>query len=262
MFATVKLNNEKVKAIPIVVDERPVKGAALFPDVYANVFFCAKTKRGKTAALFKSLQRCSGKNTKIIVFCSTLNRDASWATIRQWAEGKGIPFVGHLSIKDENGIDRLKAFIEELQEPEDGQEEKVKNIFDSDDEEEDKPRPPKYQAPEYIFILDDVARECRSPSVSTLLKKSRHFKAKVFVSSQYPADLQPEARLQLGYWILFKDHSRKKIDEIHADTDSSLEPDEFYRVYKFATEQPYSFLYIDRNTGTFRRNFNTLIEVE
>jgi hypothetical protein len=271
MFKTVKLNNEKVRAVEAVEDTRPVKGAALFPDVYCNGFFCAKTKKGKTAAMFKSLQRCCGKNTKIIAFCSTLNWDPAWTVIQEWAAKKGIPFVGHLSIK-EGKVDRLADFIKDLEKPEEEEPEEEpdsrqeKNFFDSDSEieEEEKPRPrkPKYQTPEYIFILDDLSRECRLPSVSALLKKSRHFKSKVFISSQHPNDLQPEARTQLGYWILFKDHSRKKIDEIHASSDISLEADDFYRVYQFATEEPYSFLYIDKHRGTFRRNFNTLIEVE
>ena len=256
MYQVKKLNNEHVKAVPVkIVDTRPIKGHNLFPEIYANIFYCAKKKMGKTSALFKTLKRCAGRNTKIVVFCSTLNKDASWTTIREWANKKGIPFVGHLGIKDENKVDRLAQFLEELQQPEEVEE---KGFFESDSEEEEEALP-KYRSPEYIFVLDDLSRECRLPSVSTLLKKNRHFKAKVIISSQYPNDLQPEAAMQLDYWILFKDHTRKKVDEIHALTDSSLDADEFYKLYKFATEQPFAFLYVDRIDGTFRRNFNSLI---
>ena len=137
---------------------------------------------------------------------------------------------------------------------------KEKNPLDSDSEDEVE-RKPKYRSPEYLIILDDLSTELKSTSVTALLKKNRHFKAKIILSSQYLNDLLPAARKQLDYAILFRGHSEKKIAEIHRDLDVSIPVEEFYRVYKFATEEPYSFLYVDTVSGTFRRNFNTLIEI-
>jgi hypothetical protein len=94
-----------------------------------------------------------------------------------------------------------------------------------------------------------------------LLKKNRHFRSKILISSQHLNDLLPEGRKQIDYFILFRGHPMKKIEEIHRDADISIPLDEFYRVYKFATEEPYSFLYVDSASGEFRRNFNTLIEL-
>jgi hypothetical protein len=73
-------------------------------------------------------------------------------------------------------------------------------------------------------------------------------------------DLLPAARKQLEYVLLFKGHQQKKIDEICRDVDVHVPRDEFYELYKFATEKPFSFLYVDVRGGTFRRNFNELIE--
>ena len=104
-FSTKKLNNEVVKEVPLLeaIDTRPVKGAALFPEIYANVFLCAKKKSGKTSCVYKIVKKCAGPKTKIVVFCSTLHKDKSWATIRALAEKRKWPFVGHTSLKDDDG---------------------------------------------------------------------------------------------------------------------------------------------------------------
>lgn len=261
-FQTKKLNNEVVKTVPLLeaIDTRPVKGAALFPEIYANVFLCAKKKSGKTSAVYKIVKKCAGPKTKIVVFCSTLHKDPSWATIQALAEARGWPFVGHTSLKDDDGTDLLDELIHDLEAGEPIATKKERSPLDSEDEEEVE-RKPKYRAPEYLIILDDLSTELKSTSVTALLKKNRHFKAKIILSSQYLNDLLPAARKQLDYCCLFKGHSLKKIEEVHRDLDVSIPVDEFYRVYKFATEEPFSFLYVDTVSGTFRRNFNVLIEV-
>jgi hypothetical protein len=264
VFATKKINNEVVKEVPLLAekDERPIKGSALFPEIYANVFLCSKKKSGKTSTIYTILKRCCGPKTKIIAFCSTLNKDPSWETIQAWAEHKGLPFAGHTSLKDEDGTDLLQDLVKGLEERQLPAEKAPRNILDSDDEEEEaKERPAKYRSPEYIIVIDDLSNELKSTSITALLKKNRHFRAKILLSSQYLNDLLPAARKQLDYFILFRGHPRQKIEEIHRDADVSIPVDEFYDVYKFATEEPFSFLYIDCTTGTFRRNFNTEIEL-
>ena len=127
----------------------------------------------------------------------------------------------------------------------------MKNILDSDDEDEEKPRKEKLRSPEHIIILDDLSTELKNKSITALLKKNRHFKAKIIISSQYLNDLLPESRKQLDYFILFRGHPKKKVEEIHRDCDASIPLDEFYDMYKFATEEPYSFLYVDCVDGAF-----------
>jgi hypothetical protein len=264
-FSTQKINNEVVKAVPLLQekDTRPVRGAALFPELCSNIFLCARKQSGKTSAIYKIVKRCAGPKTKIMVFCSTIHKDSSWETIKAWALHKGIAFIGHTSLIDDEGTNTLKELIKSLQDDDDESSEVVRrqSIFES--EEEDEPeKPAKYQSPEWIFILDDLADELKKPIIATFLKKNRHFKAKIIISTQYMNDLFPAARKQLDYVILFRGWSQKKIDEICKDVDVSLPKEEFYELYRFATEQPYSFLYVDVRGGTFRRNFNELIEVE
>ena len=116
-FAVTKLNNEVVTVIPSKTpkDTRPVKGWKLFPEMNANIFACAKKKSGKTLTIRHILRKCCGKDTKIIVFCATLYKDPSWIAIKEWAEEKGLVFIGHESLKDDDGVDQLDLLIKELQ---------------------------------------------------------------------------------------------------------------------------------------------------
>ena len=273
MYRVEKLNDEAVREVPLPSsqkkDTRPFKGADLYPILYSNIFMCAKKKSGKTSTIFHSLKKCCGPNTKIIAFCSTLNRDPSWETIREWAEKKNLVFMGFTGIFDEeDGSDRLKELVTDLQKREDKKEEEeeepeenpvVKGYSEPAKEKKRKKKLPKYQSPEFIFILDDLSDELKSPSVIKLLKNHRHFRCKTIISTQYPNDLPPGGRMQMDYFILFKDHPKHKIAEIHQNAGVSADVDELWKIYKFATQEPYSFLYIDRAENGFRKNFNTKI---
>ena len=261
-FEVKKLSDEVVKVIPSKVpkDTRPVRGHKLFSEINANICAIAQKNSGKTVTIRHILRKCCGKDTKIIVFCSTLHKDATWIAIQEWAEEKGLVFIGHESLKDEDGVDQLELLIKELQAKVEGDEPEEKSILDSDSEDEE-PKREKYQAPEYIFILDDLSTELKSNSIPRLLKVNRHFKSKTIISSQWLNDLHPMSRKQQDYFILFRGHPQKKLEEIHRDASISIPLEEFWKVYKFATEMPFSFLYVDCTTGEFRRNFNELIEL-
>ena len=55
-------------------------------------------------------------DTRVVAFVSTLNNDANWRMIQQKCETKGIVFVGHTSIMDEDKVDLLQALTQHLQE--------------------------------------------------------------------------------------------------------------------------------------------------
>ena len=90
----------------------------------------------------------------------------------------------------------------------------------------------KYQAPEYIIIFDDLSSELKSQSLLTLLKKNRHFKTKLIISSQWVHDLLPESRKQLDLFMIFKGFPDAKLSEIHKDCDSGIPFETFCKIYK------------------------------
>ena len=279
MLTLKQINDKVVKKIFIPEeDTRPVKGGAVCPEVYSNIFLCAKKKSGKTSAVFMLLKECTDRNTVIIVFCSTAFKDANWIQIRKHFEKKGNDIRVFTSIY-EDGEDQLNHLIDELNEDakqkeieEDEEEPECaadrcdviidrlgKPLYEQEEESEDKPTKPKkskFQAPEYIIVFDDLSTELKSKSLLSLMKKNRHFKTKLIISSQWVHDLLPESRKQLDLWMIFKGFPEKKLQEIYRDCDSGLPFEMFYKIYKKATKHPFSFLFIDTRSDSYRRNFD------
>lgn len=264
-----RINNEVVKPVKIKTedDDKPIKGYDLIPELYANIFLMAKKKSGKSTILFNLLRKCSDKRTKVIIFCSTLYKDATYKQIREYLDSKGMEWEGYTSINDD-GNDKLEELVQYLQNerPKEEQEEedekemkqKKKSIIycdESSDDEGDSKAKRKYRAPEYIIVLDDLSTELKSTSLVSLLKKNRHFKSKVIISSQYWNDLNPASRKQMDNILIFRSIPDNKLKEIYHDADLSIPYDTFVKIYKNATKEPYNFLYIDCNNGEFRRNF-------
>ena len=119
----------------------------------------------------------------------------------------------------------------------------------------------KYLAPEYIIIFDDLSNELKSKSLVTLLKKNRHFKCKIIISSQHYNDILPESRKQADYMLIFKNITEKKLIEIHKDINVAVTFDEFMELYRFATKDKFNFLYVDCVNDEYRKNFNELITI-
>ena len=66
MLTLKQINDKKVQKIYIPEeDTRPIKGPAVCPEVYSNIFLCAKKKSGKKSAIFMLLKECTNRNTVI-----------------------------------------------------------------------------------------------------------------------------------------------------------------------------------------------------
>lgn len=256
-----RINNEKVSAVPVIggADTRPVKGANLFSEPYANIFLLAKKKSGKSSVIYKIINDCSERNTKILAFCSTIYKDNVWIQIAELCKRKGLYFEPHTSLKEE-GIDILEEFLISESAPDVATEETEKAtssiLFDDDEPKAKKVKKPKKLAPEWLIILDDLSTELKSKSVEALLKKNRHLKSKVIISSQYLCDLKPESRKQIDTFLIFKGQPKEKLESVYKDADVSLDFPTFEQLYKKATIMPYSFFYVDTRNDSYRRNFS------
>ena len=266
------INCEIVRPVipPIEKQGLLVKGSKLFPDPYSNIFLVARKRSGKTSAIFKILRECMTKDTTLICFVSTIHKDRTWQLITKYFENKGNNVLKYTSLM-EDGINQLEALVKHLENenPED-EEEKEKVIQGrgvlkfNDDEEEIKgegKRKSKYVPLEYIIVCDDLSDELKNKSLVSLLKKNRHFKAKVIISSQYLNDLLPESLKQIDYWLVFKSIPEEKLQHIYKMADISIPYELFIQIYKKATEKMYSFLYIDTQREQFRRNFNCIFKI-
>lgn len=273
-FLTVKKVNDVSIKLPKSVANKnklPVKGVEMFEEPYANIFLCARKKSGKSVVIFNILKKCVGRNTTVVFFCSTLYKDMVYKSMLEMLERNNINYVGYTSLKD-GDTDNLQLLVEAL--GKEGEEEynaekteackdnsALSLLFDCGDVEnaERKAPKPKYIAPEYIIILDDLSDELKSKSLVALLKKNRHYKTKIICSSQYYNDLLPESRKQIDYVLIFKNIPVAKLHEIYKDCNLSVDFEEFLKMYQFATKEDYGFLYVDCLKDKFRKKFNVEI---
>ena len=226
MISLKQINNQRVKPIPIPsdLDKRPIKGYDICPEIYSNIFLTAKKKSGKTSALFKIMKECCDKKTIIIIFCSTIYKDENWIEIRKYFEKKGNDIRVYTSLY-EDGEDQLQKLIDELSN--EAQEEDQKN--------EEKEELPVNRCEDILERLTNMhlaasgralpepepekkKKVKKSKSLLTLLKKNRHYKSKIIISSQWLHDLLPESRKQIDVYIIFAGFSMKKIEECYKDS--------------------------------------------
>jgi len=272
MFRVKQVNKETVEPVKFdekQTDKRPVKGANIFPDVYCNIFCCARKKSGKTSAIAKIIESCSTSETSIIAFVSTLHRDNTWRAIEDMCQKKDIPFHGFTSIKDvETKEDILEKLLKELGEP--GTKEDVDKAPDTNpvrmgggDQKQKKKKKPKEQAPKIIFIFDDLSGELLSPSIAKLLKHHRHYKCKTIISSQYWNDIILQGRMQIDYVLLYQGLGKSidKMKDIYHNLSLSVDFETFMELYSFATAERFHFLYISVVDSTFRRDFTHQIDL-
>jgi len=274
-----QINKQHVKAIPIPNDDkRPIKGYDICEEVYANIFLCAKKKSGKTSALFHLVKNCAGRNTIIVVFCSTAYKDKNWIEIRKYFENKGMDIRVFTSIF-EDGQDHFSSLL------------KSSNIMMYSGDKYldffgffffgsstclDRPVAAKCisvnrrnissqllcsgsgssASSSFASCFKSSIRESSSPSLLSLLKANRHFKSKLIISSQWIHDLLPQSRKQIDLFMIFRGFTQAKLNEIYKDCDSGVPFDTFVNIYNKATERPHSFLYVDARSDCFRRNFN------
>jgi len=264
------LNNISIK--PLVnanaLDESKVKGGKMFSDPYNVTYLCARRKSGKTSVIAEILKNTSDKKTTFWLFVPTSRVDESWKTIIKLLEDRGNTVNVFDSIMEgkTNLLDEIVADLSVGDEPpkkEEPVKAPVKIMFDIPESEKKKYEyKPKKLAAQHIFVFDDISQELKNPALLALLKKSRHLKAAVYVSSQYLLDLNPAALKQLSYFLCFRSMTQDKLEHIHKMLDLSIDLEKFYEIYDYATKEPYNFLYIDMKNQTFRKNFSKELNYE
>lgn len=272
-----KINDIEIE--PLQTKKNSIKntlGYKLIPELYANIFLCAHKKSGKTTVLFNILKHCADKNTKIIFFVSTIDKDDSYKEILKYLDKKEIEYEKHTSMIDgkidilQNFINKLikdaetEKLLEKIDEEKDNYDDRILLIDDDDSFKVKIEKQRKIISPEYIFVFDDISAEIqKSKSINALLKMNRHFKSKVIISSQYPNDIQPAARNQIDIWILFRGHNDDKLKLIFDASDPrDIKFEDFLELYNYATKEQYNFLMIDKNNSEYRHNFNIVLDIK
>ena len=247
MFKIEKVTDHKV--VPIVttkVNPDDVLGGEIAPVPYCNVLMVAETQSGKTSTVGHLLEYCAG-HSLIVAFVPSIESDEAWQKIRKKLEDNGNTFIGFGKIEHE-GEDRLKQLLDHF----------MKYPADKH------PQCKGKICPRLIVIMDDMSRYLKHPSVSEFLKNGRHLKAKFIISTQNIHSVLPEDLRQIRQWFVFKGMPEEKIKKIRDDSGIDLDFKTLWKIYKDATQEPYSFLLINKNGSDFefRRNFSDKYIIE
>jgi len=266
---TKEINKITIKpVVHLALESHEILGYDYFPTLYSNIYICSRRRSGKTTLIYNILKHCTSKRTNVVFFCSTIHRDSTYKLILEMLEKKKVNVMTYdhfLNGKENilNGIiEELNNDLETKEEEErikldNSEQPKLKAVlFPVEESKERKERKPKKLAPEYIFVFDDLGNDLRHPAITQLFKTSRHYKAKVIVSSQYIHDLSNSCIKNLDYTLIFKSFNREKLLVLFESLDLSIDFELFEQLYQDATEQPFNFLYVDSRDNTYRKNFN------
>ena len=276
-------------------DKSKVKGREMFPELFANIYIAGKKKSGKTQLLYNILENCAGRDTKVMLFSATVNKDPTYAEIIKMLDRKTIDHAEFEHFIDEDGNDLLAQFIAEAKARNEKDDqptpipptarkfvplEEAKILFGGEvprkqieskirEEQEEYDRAVKQAgmgkkkvkilSPDYIICLDDLGEDLRKKPVSQLLIKNRHFKCKVIILSQWLSFLTPRAILQLDYVIMFGGFNDEKLEEMYRKLDISTPLQDFIAKYRKATAEKYHFLYYDVADDIYKEGFNNLL---
>lgn len=271
-----KINNISVK--PVVVhdnnESEKIKGYKILPFPFFNLFICSKKKSGKTSLISTIVKKVTDKRTTIWLFCSTSKIDKSWLAIIEYLENKGNKVNSFDSIFD-GKVNLLNKILDEMGEPEVIEKKDKKapvnlneikrsyDIFGKDRDEDGKEKKeyvPKKKAPKHLFIFDDLSPELKH--IDRLLKVHRHFESSVIISSQYIHDLSISSRLQIDVFCTFRGFSEEKFEMIHKSLDLSIPFPTLWSVYKYITEEPFQFIYVNVRTEEVRKNLNSIVKYD
>lgn len=115
------LNIVEIKPIPLEhLPPEKIQGYEVFEEPYANVFFMARKKQGKTTAMWTALKRCISRSkqypTTVHFYIGSIYRDPSYKYIIKELKKRGVPYSLNSSLFDENKADVLAADVKQLEE--------------------------------------------------------------------------------------------------------------------------------------------------
>ena len=125
----------------------------------------------------------------------------------------------------------------------------------------EKKKKSKVLTPELLIIMDDLSvEELRHKVVYNVLKKNRHYKAQIIISSQNGLDILPASRKQIDYWVMLGGLEEKMLETIFNAAAFPTSLAMYMKMYKQAVKERFGFLFASTK-GEFRMNFNKKFEL-
>ena len=255
-----KINNVQVKPMNGAGPKKPY--SPLFDKEYENVALVGKRERGKSTILHLMVEDYMKRDKKrlLFLFSSTADDDPIWQDIIKRYE-KRIKVYDTLGFSDELADEMSLDFGEDERPRIDKKHTRLREFVKSVKEiHADEPRNKRTK---FLCVIDDLSGELKDKYFESFLKIARHHNITVFMAYHYFNDLTPGARKVIGVWLLFGEISKQKMMELHEQLDLQTPFDEFYELYRYATQGDHSFFYMDVNSKhtKYRINFDKQFNV-
>lgn len=134
-----------------------------------------------------------------------------------------------------------------------------------DEVEEEVEENPKHHT---LFIFDDmidakIMNTHRLGAIESCAVRGRHSNISVIIISQQYMSLSTPIRNNITNLIVFRIRNSDELRKITRENQEGLSIDEFFKIYDFATNDPFNFLHVNNQEShpklRFRKNWNTLI---
>jgi len=242
---TIPLKGRDIE-LPEAHAEKPRKedipGYHLVPVLNPNILLLAKKRSGKTTVIFNLLKGLITANHKVFIFSGTYRKDDTWQSIIDWLDNEGVIYYADTSFKgkDANGVpfNMLSRIMKMLE-----------------------TKPEEY----YIMVFDDLPQtDYKDKTFDALFKQNRHSAITTISSDQYLNSMAPSTLTQMDLICMFPKLPEKKLIEIHGKLQPDITVEDFVSLYRYATAERYSFLYMLRDgpdgTDEYRKNFNVQLQ--
>lgn len=117
-----------------------------------------------------------------------------------------------------------------------------------------------------IFIFDDLVNVKNAAVIKKIndmfIRGRKRNASSIYISQSYK-NTPGIVRQNCTYYCLWKMPQRNEVTELGKIFRDVLDMKEFYKLYAFCTNEPYSFMFIDKSmnpkSGIFRKRFNQVI---
>jgi hypothetical protein len=116
-----------------------------------------------------------------------------------------------------------------------------------------------------IVVFDDLVMEGKpiNDAIARYWVRSRHRNVSPFYLTQDFYKTNKTIRQNSTYYILFGGMTRRMLRTLFEDVAPGIEAEEFFHLYHIATNEPHTFLFIDKLNANplkrFRKNFDAII---
>lgn len=246
-----KINDIKIDVLKTKQDKKINLHQKMFDNYFSNIFISSKKMSGKSNLIFNILKNVivPKRLNKVFFFCKTFDNDLTYQAMTDKLDKYNIEFEVFDDIKciDEN-TGKFKNKIDDV----------INEMKEGLKLDKDRYNRSKYSYPLYVICFDDISDCLRNgKSVEALLKKNRHYRCIIIISSQRFQDLAPGARSNINYLILYKNVPLKELEYIYDTYFNNMSFERFLEIYNDATNERFNFLYINTDDTTdIRKNFN------